>query len=627
MRKKVNFYEDNLDILFHVDRMIDWDLILNLYERSFQDDDPMRMYNSPGEGVEIFKDVFNLVGEMCGTSIAPRAEKLDKEGNRFENGKVVLHPDLLQSMKELGESGIGGLDIPREFGGQDFPALVNMIVIELLARADSSVMIIYGLAVGAAEVINRFGDEDIKKKFLPKLCEGAWTGAMALTEPQAGSDLGRITCKAFKKEGEEWYLRGTKSFITMGSGDVLLILARSDPDSTDMSGLSLFVCQKSEKVEVISMEDKLGIKASPTSEIYFNDAECYLLGEEGNGFKEMLTLMNYARVAVGAQSVGIAQSAFNEALRYAQEREQFEGPIIVHPPVKEILEDMKITIEAMRALTYKCAESVDLSIGYSRKLTTMSPDDPERSEIERLLKKHGDAARVLTPLSKYWCAEKCIDITSNGLQILGGSGYMKDYPLERLFRDARATSIYEGTSQIQALMAMKDILGQKFAGTIDDITAYVNTHDSAGGEGAGEPDEDDSPGAEYAYDDFFGRDSGAGDEAGERADAFACKDSVVLLGKANELFFDAAQYLIQNLGEMGNDLYARLCAEKLAKIAAAVYLGYLFHLQGEKSERKRLIAGKWMSKVYPQVKSLHEYIVSGDMSTIDNFDIIVLEKE
>jgi alkylation response protein AidB-like acyl-CoA dehydrogenase len=502
------------------------------------------------------------------------------------------------------------------------------MVMELLAQADSAAMNMYGLTEGAAEIINRFASEELKQRFLPKLCSGEWTGAMAMTEPQAGSDLGRITCKACHKDGK-WFLKGTKSFITMGCGDVLLILARSDPNSVDMSGLSLFVCPKSDQVEIVSLEDKLGVKASPTSEIYFDDAESFLLGEEGNGFKLMLTLMNYARVAVGAQSNGIARAAFNEALTYAQEREQFEGPIILQPPVKELLENMKITLEAMRCLTYKCAEEVDLEIGYSRKLRTMATDDPERADVEKKMKKHRDTARVLTPLSKYWCSEKCIEITSNALQILGGSGYMKDYPLERLFRDARVTSIYEGTSQIQALMAMKDILGQKFASTLDDISRFV--------EGSSELQEEDDPSetpekeevaaTDYGYDDFFGRDQEGVPAQGAGSLSADCESSIVKLRKAKELFYDASLYLLQDIGERNSDQYAKLCAEKLAKIAAMTYVGYQFHLHAEKSDRKRLVARKWMFRVLPEIEALHEYITSGDQSTIDDFDRIVMEME
>ena len=456
-----NFYTDNADLVFQIEKLIDWDAIVRLKEDIGSAECP---YETTAEAAATYRDLLaDPIGALAAERIAPRASDVDREGCTFD-GTTVLFPDgLVRNLRDLREAQVMGLTLPRQYGGLQFPETIYTAAIEIVSRADASLMNFFGLQGGIAATINAFGSQDLKDRYLPGLCSGELTGAMALTEPDAGSDLAAIQTRASLEALQdpvtgEWRLTGTKRFITNGCGDVILALARSEDPATHSGarGLSFFVVEKSDRVKVRRIEHKLGINGSPTCEIYLDGAPALLIGRRGHGLARYTAwLMMAARLAVAAQAIGICEAAQQEAQRYAAQREQFGKKIRELPAVAGMLEDMQVYTEAGRALLYATSEIVDLHQG---------------SEARGLVAETRNYARlagVLTPMTKYYCAELANRITYTGLQVHGGSGYMKEYPAERLYRDARITNIYEGTSQIQIAWAAPRIL----KGDLDELFA------------------------------------------------------------------------------------------------------------------------------------------------------------
>ena len=325
----------------------------------------------------------------------------------------------------------------------------------MVARADAGFANIWGLQ-DCAETIYEFGSEEQKDKFLPRFNRDGVTAAMVLTEPDAGSDLQAVKLKAvFDEEKNIWILNGVKRFITNGDADISLVLARSEEGTSDARGLSMFIYDRNDHaVEVRHLEKKLGIKGSPTCELVFKDAPAELVGKERFGLiKYVMSLMNSARLGVGAQSVGIADAAYREALKYAEERAQFGKVIVNFPAVYEMLTNMKIRIDALRSLLYETTKFVDIFKAYEEVMKDRKLEKEERMEM----KHYGKLSNVFTPLIKLTASEACNTIAYDSLQIHGGTGFMKDFPIERLYRDARITSIYEGTTQLQAVAAIKGV--------------------------------------------------------------------------------------------------------------------------------------------------------------------------
>ena len=346
------------------------------------------------------------------------------------------------------------MSLPRRYGGLNFPITPYVIAAELVSRADAGFANIWGLQ-DCAETINEFASDEIKNEFLPRFEHGA-TAAMDLTEPDAGSDLQSVQLKAHYSEGRGvWLLNGVKRFITNGDAEVSLVLARSEEGTSDGRGLSLFVFDRKDGGMIVRrIENKLGIKGSPTCELVFKDAPAKLVGERRMGLiKYVMALMNSARLGIGAQSVGIAEAAYREALKYAGEREQFGKPIVQFPAVYEMLTVMKIKLQASRALLYETARFVDVYKAYANHGEHRKLEKAERDEM----KYYQRLADVYTPLIKLMSSEYCNQIAYDAIQIHGGTGFMKDFPVERLYRDARITSIYEGTSQLQVVAAIRGV--------------------------------------------------------------------------------------------------------------------------------------------------------------------------
>jgi 3-(methylthio)propanoyl-CoA dehydrogenase len=436
------------------------------------------------DAIDNYRRILEIVGDVAGNVVAPRAEQIDREGNTLnEDGTVTLHPLVADNLRRLAQADLMGFTLPRRFGGLNCPNLIYTMAIEMVSRADTSLMNIFGLQ-GIAETINAFADEPIKAEYLPRFARGEVTGAMVLTEPDAGSDLQAVRLKAAQDDDGRWYLRGVKRFITNGCGDVLLTLARSESDVSDGRGLSLFLCERSDRIRVRHLEHKLGIHGSPTCELVYDDAPAKLIGERQRGLiTYVMALMNGARVGIAAQSLGVAEAAFRLARTYAHTRKQFGGPIERLPAVAEMVTDMKVAIEATRALVYETSRVCDLENNNLRRtelgLVTDKDELKRCKELGRSLKRLNG---MLTPMSKYYASEMCVRVADTALQVLGGSGYMTDYPAERYLRDARITTIYEGTSQLQVVAAVRGVSSGAFERRVAELEEAAKTQTSTADE-------------------------------------------------------------------------------------------------------------------------------------------------
>jgi alkylation response protein AidB-like acyl-CoA dehydrogenase len=480
-----NFYTDNDDIRF-LFRHYNLKTLAEIMEDGFsaggktspKREDSLEAATRPkyewapadaDDAVENYDKVLEIIGQVSGDTIEPNAEEIDLQGNTLnEDGTVTRPKGMEENLRRLAEAEVMGFTLPHRFGGLNFPNLVYTISNEIVSRADAALMNIYGLQ-GIGETINAFASEEIKQKYLPGFSAGKYTGAMVLTEPDAGSDLQAVKTSAqvFQDKSGQWYMRGVKRFITNGCGEVLLVLARSELDRSGGLGLSLFVCEQGPTVQIRRLENKLGIHGSPTCEIFFDNTPCELVGERQRGLVTyVMSLMNGARVGIAAQAIGIGEAAYRAARDYAASRKQFGTTIDTFPAVRELLIDMKLDLEAARTLTYETCWWVDHENGATRKLEFGDiTDKQQKKELKQREKRCKRLAGMFTPMCKYYASEMSNRVTYNSIQVLGGSGYMKDYPVERYARDARITSIYEGTSQLQIVAAVRGVCsgtGEKY---------------------------------------------------------------------------------------------------------------------------------------------------------------------
>jgi len=464
-----NFFKDNKDILFLIDN-IDISRIVLLKEKDFEEKHSYEYAPSSVEdAIENYKIALDILGDICGNTIAPMAKDVDIEGARFENGVVHYAKSTKEALKRLTQADFMGFTIPRQYGGLNFPKTIYSLAIEMVSRADASLMNLFGLQE-ISETIYRFGTEEQRKKYLPKFCSGEYTGAMALTEPDAGSDLQAVSLKATLGNDGTWYLDGVKRFITNGCGDIILVLARSEPNIKGARGLSLFIYKKDEHLKIRRIEEKLGIHGSPTCEIMFTNAPAELLGERKLGLvKYTFSLMNGARLGVAAQAVGIAEAAYREAYDYANNRKQFGSSIIEFPQIYEMLTNMKVDIEAARRLVYFTSNVVDLKESLEESLES-TKDKSKKKEF----KQYSRYASFLTPMSKIFATEMANRVVYDALQIHGGVGYTKDFEVERLYRDVRITNIYEGTTQLQVHAAIGGVITGGVMNLTDELLSQIS---------------------------------------------------------------------------------------------------------------------------------------------------------
>ena len=460
-----NFYRDNPDIERVIDAL-DLKEVAALLEENFRfaaeyDFAP----KSAEEAVDNYKRALDVAGDIMGNRIAPTAEETDRVGNVLNaDGSVTYAPGVKLALDLFNRAGLMGVQIPYYLEGLNMPCTIMTAINDIVSRADASLMNMVGLQ-GIAETINMFADEEIKKEYVPKLVRGGWTGAMVLTEPDAGSDLQSVKTSAALDADGVWRVNGVKRFITNGCGEVLLVLARTEPEFSDGRGLSCLLVERGPWVKVRRLENKLGIHGSPTCELVFTDAPAKLIGSRKRGLiTYVMALMNGARVGIAAQGVGIGEAAYRAAREYAASRKQFGVAIDTFPAVRELLADMSVDVQAARVLAYYCAKCVDLEDGCKR-----VGDRPKA-------KRYGNFNKMLTPFAKYFASEMSMRVSNGAVAVLGGSGFMKDYPVERYLRDSRITTIYEGTSQLQVIAAIAGVTGGVVAEVIIDIFGKSDWH-------------------------------------------------------------------------------------------------------------------------------------------------------
>lgn len=464
-----NFYTDNPSLKHHLNHPL-MQKIVKLRERDFTDAEKFDYAPANfADAMDNYDKVLEIVGDICGGKIAENAESVDHEGASCSNGRAHYASATVENLDVCRKAGLMGMAMPRRFGGLNFPITPYIMAAEIVSRADTGFENLWGLQ-DCAETLYEFGNEEQRAKYIPRVCEGE-TMSMDLTEPDAGSDLQSVMLKATQKEDGTWVLNGVKRFITNGDSDIHLVLARSEEGTKDGRGLSMFIYDKRNGgVTVRRIENKMGIKGSPTCELVYKNAPAELCGSRRMGLiKYVMALMNGARLGIAAQSVGVSELAFREALAYAKDRRQFGKAIIEFPAVSEMLSVMKAKLDASRALLYECSRFVDMYKIYEDIARERSLTPDERAEM----KHYSRLADALTPLAKGLGSEYCNQNAYDCIQIHGGSGFMKDYACERLYRDARITSIYEGTTQLQVVAAIRHVT----TGTYTDL---IETYAAAG---------------------------------------------------------------------------------------------------------------------------------------------------
>lgn len=463
-----NFYTDNPALKHHLTHPL-MRKIVALKERDYTDAEKYDYAPMDYEdAIDSYDRVLDIVGDVCGTTIAENAESVDQEGPKVVDGHVEYAPGTVENLDKCRKAGLMGMAMPRRFGGLNFPITPYIMAADIVSRADTGFENLWGLQ-DCAETIYEFADEDQKQRYITRVCNGE-TMSMDLTEPDAGSDLQSVMLKATEQPDGTWRLNGVKRFITNGDSDIHLVLARSEEGTRDGRGLSMFIYDKRDGgVTVRRIENKMGIKGSPTCELVFKNAKAELCGSRRLGLiKYVMALMNGARLGIAAQSVGVSELAYREALAYARDRRQFGKAIIDFPAVFAMLSVMKAKLDASRSLLYETARYVDLYKAYEDIARERSLTPDERKEM----KFYSRRADALTPMAKGMGSEYCNQNAYDCIQIHGGSGFMKDYTCERIYRDARITSIYEGTTQLQVVAAIRHVTTGTYTNLIEE---YLNT--------------------------------------------------------------------------------------------------------------------------------------------------------
>ena len=461
-----NFYTDNKALQYHLRHPLMKEIVA-LRERDYTQSEKFDYAPLDFEdAMDSYERVLEVIGEICGDIIAPNAKDVDLEGPHHENGRVRYASGTEVNLKALNQAGLMGITLPRQYGGLNMSSIPYIMAADMVSRADAGFVNVWGLQ-DCAETINEFANEDQKQRFLPRTCKGE-TLAMDLTEPDAGSDLQSVMLKATQDEDGTWRLNGVKRFITNGDGDISLVLARSEEGTSDGRGLSMFIYDKRDGgMTVRRIEDKMGIHGSPTCELVFKNAKAELCGERRLGLiKYVMSLMNGARLGIAAQSVGVSESAYQEAIAYARSREQFGKPIINFPAVSEMIANIKAKLDASRTLLYECTRFVDMY----KSLEAISRERTLTPEERKTMKAYNRLADAFTPLAKGMTSEFCNQNAYDCVQIHGGSGFMRDYACERIYRDARITSIYEGTTQLQVVAAIRHVTTGTY---LNQIKAYA----------------------------------------------------------------------------------------------------------------------------------------------------------
>ena len=563
-----NFYHDNKELKFHLNHPL-MEKIVRLKERNFSFKDEFQFAPMDYEdAIDSYDRVLEIVGEICGEIVAPNAESIDAEGPQVVDGHVIYARGTEENIKALNQAGLMGMSLPYKYEGLNFPIVPYIMAADIVSRADAGFVNIWGLQ-DCAETINEFASEEQKEKYLPRVCKGD-TMAMDLTEPDAGSDLQAVQLKAtWDEKSNKWLLNGVKRFITNGDGDISLVLARSEPGTKDGRGLSMFIYDKQHGgVTVRRIEHKMGIIGSPTCELVFRNAPAELVGSRKLGLiKYVMALMNGARLGIAAQSVGLCEAAYREALEYAKERMQFGKAIIRFPAVYEMISMMKAKLDASRTLLYETARFVDMYKTYQHISEERQLEKEERTEM----KHYQRLADIFTPLVKGMASEYSNQLAYDAVQIHGGSGFMKDYPVERIYRDARITSIYEGTTQLQVVAAIRGITTGQF---LKQIRVYEA--------------EKVSPQLEYL------------------------KRSLIILT-------DDFEQAVKKVTSTEENEFIDFHARRLVEMAGHIIMSYLLLLDSNRDESFLRSAKNYINYAKSQVKASSEFIRVSELSDLGEY--------
>ena len=460
-----NYYSDHPEIEFHLNHPL-MKRVVDLKERNYVEKDQFE--DAPvnyEDAIENYKRLLDITGDVAANIIEPNSEDVDLEGPHLENGRMIYASKTFENLDATRKAGLWGLSMPRRYGGLNLPNAIFSMASEIIAAADAGFQNIWSLQ-SCIDTLYEFGSEEQRQKYIPRICAGE-TMSMDLTEPDAGSDLQRVMLKATQDEDGTWRLNGVKRFITNGDSDIHLVLARSEEGTKDGRGLSMFIYDKRDGgVTVRHIEHKLGIHGSPTCELVYKNAKAELCGNTRLGLiKYVMALMNGARLGIAAQSVGVEQEAYNEGLAYAKERAQFGEKIINFPAVYDMLSRMKAKLDAGRSLLYCCARYVDIY----KALEDIARDSKLTPEERQEMKKYTRLADAFTPLAKGMNSEYANQNTYDAISIHGGSGFIMEYKCQRLFRDARIFSIYEGTTQLQVVAAIRYITNGTYLNIIKEM--------------------------------------------------------------------------------------------------------------------------------------------------------------
>jgi alkylation response protein AidB-like acyl-CoA dehydrogenase len=573
------------DIQFHFNNTVNWKKIVPLYEEL---DDNFTLE----QAVKMYYDTLKELGLIAVGELEETAQDSDKTGAKLEGGTVVYPEGFVRGLKAYQNAGALALNVKREYEGAGMPGIVCMMNLEMMSKADPAFMTVYAFYAAVARTLEAFGSRELKEEYIPKLVKGQYCGSMSLTESDAGSDLGQIRTTA-ENMGDHWEITGSKIFITNGNGDVTLVLARSARGETGTKGLSMFLVprfmekdgSRLENFKLESLEHKLGINGSPTCELSFNNSTGYLVGKEGEGLKQMFYLMNEARLGVAVQALGIASKAYEEAKEYAAERVQFGKPIIRHELIADKLLDMETDIRAMRCMIYKASEYNDLKEGYREK-SIESESKGNNTEDERKYRRYSYLAREMVPLVKYFATEKSIQIARDNIQIHGGSGYTRDLPAEMHLRDSVITTIYEGTSQMQALMALGDTL--KRSKVLPYLEPFRNIVKRFG----------------QLFKSYEKRKALGAEICFNRAVDYLKRPFTIARIRKNGRLKEKAL------------AYAKLNAERLIRLKAYKTAIDIAAGQSRLSRERKQFARRFIRNYYPEVKRESRIITSGDRSTL-----------
>lgn len=569
-----NFFTDNQDLQFALNNL-EMAEVTALREDNYKfaekfDTAPVDL----DDAMDNYNRVLDIVGGVCGDSIEPRARQVDQEGPDFADGVVTYHPLTQKNLKDIQSADVNGVMLPHQYGGLNFPVTVYTMMTEMVSRADGSLQNLFGLQ-DIAETISEFGTDEQKADFLPRFASGEVDGAMDLTEPDSGSDLQSVRLRAYQDEKGNWFLNGMKRFITNGCAQVHLVLARSEDGTVDGRGLSMFICEACPELVVRRIEDKLGIHGVATCELQYNDVPALLCGQRRRGLtRYVMSLMNGARVAISAQALGIAEAAYREARKYAEEREQFKKTIDQFPAVYDMLVKMKTKTLAARTLLYETTRIVDLRNGYTH-LVDNTPSKDLDPEIRKKQKYYNKVAAVLTPMAKACCTEISNEVTYDAIQIHGGTGFMRDFNVERYYRDARITNIYEGTTQLQVVAAIGGVIQRT-----NDIRI-----------------------AEFAALPFEGK-------------LLRLKKKV---DKLHEQQLKAVKYIAEKKDPSYRDLRAR----SLVEMETYIFVGYMMLRDAMKDTEREVLAERYILDAEPEFKKRYIEVIGGDISIIDNHRDII----